>query len=318
MAYSHTHDADGKTVQVRVQVIDLHSFTLDLQVPTYLPSRDLTQRIARDAGLDSHWSTGKRRLYWLRARGRLLQGDETLGELGVIPGELVYLLPEPPHGSAVVEQDPDHPQTHDYAGSGVLALLATLFVIMFWAIGWGVLLTVDRSILSVVLPGAGLGLQCCNFSRHAWGGSGSHPRVAFTGLLLFWMLFALTFVLGWGLDQLGLFTVPVEAQSTTVRETFRDLGPGLISGMTGVFVAWLAWWGAVEPLPESPKVEAVQEQETVAMASCGICGGGVAPDVQMNCPYNCGKAFHVGCHRARVSVYQGDQHFCAICNARVA
>ncbi|MDI6772700.1 MAG: hypothetical protein QME77_08970, partial [bacterium] len=65
---SQVHGAYGEaqqTVTVRVQVIDMNSFTLDLQVPTYLPARDLTQRIARDAGLDAYWDDGRRRLYWL-------------------------------------------------------------------------------------------------------------------------------------------------------------------------------------------------------------------------------------------------------------
>ncbi|MFN7146724.1 MAG: EsaB/YukD family protein, partial [Myxococcota bacterium] len=116
---------EQNVVQVRVQVIDMKSFTLDLQVPTYLPARDLTQRVARDAGLDSHWDDGRRRLYWLRARGRLMGDDEKLSDLGVVNGELVYLLLEPPAGSGVVEQGPDYPETHGYAGAGTLVLLGS-------------------------------------------------------------------------------------------------------------------------------------------------------------------------------------------------
>ena len=92
-------EAESTVVNLRVQVIAMKSFTLDLQVPTYLPARDLTQRVARDAGLDAFWGDGRRRLYWLRARGRLMLDDEKLSDLGVINGELVYLLPEPPAGS---------------------------------------------------------------------------------------------------------------------------------------------------------------------------------------------------------------------------
>src|SRR6478735_8832344 len=101
----------------------MKSFTLDLQVPTYLPARDLTQRVARDAGLDAFWPDGKRRLYWLRARGRLMSDEEKLQDLGVVNGELVYLLPEPPAGSGVFEQPPDYPEQHPYSGAGTLALL---------------------------------------------------------------------------------------------------------------------------------------------------------------------------------------------------
>lgn len=318
MDYANAYGSGEQTVQVRVQVVDLQSFTLDLQVPTYLPAQDLTQRIARDAGLDAHWDNGQRRLYWLRARGRLLQNKETLGDLGVIPGELVYLLPEPPHGSGVVEQDPDYPETHDYAGSGIPALLGTLGLITAWAVGWGILLTVDRSISATIPPAVGLGLLCCNFARHAWGGSGSHPRVAFTGLILLWLLSAIAFILGWAIDEVGLVAVPIEAQRTSAGELFRDLLPGLISGMVGVFIGWLAWWGAVEPLPEKRAAAAEEGPAEVAAVPCGICHGGVTPDVRQDCPYRCGQSFHVGCHRARVSVYRGDPGYCAICNARVA
>ena len=55
---SDSIDPDSQTVTVRVQVIDMESFTLDLRVPNYLPARDLTQRIARDAGLEAHWADG--------------------------------------------------------------------------------------------------------------------------------------------------------------------------------------------------------------------------------------------------------------------
>ena len=90
-----------------------------------------------------------------------------------------------------------------------------------------------------------------------------------------------------------------------------------ITGFLGVFIGWLAWWGAVEPLPEhTPKVEAAQE--AVALVSCGICGGSVTADVRTDCPYNCGKHFHSGCYQARVAVYRGDDRFCAVCNAQVS
>src|SRR5689334_10487542 len=86
---------DAGTVPVRVQVIDLEPFALDMVVPTYLPAKDLTQRVARDAGLGAYWPDGTRRLFYLRARGRLLGEEEKLQDLGVIPYELLHLLPEP-------------------------------------------------------------------------------------------------------------------------------------------------------------------------------------------------------------------------------
>ena len=48
MDYASSFAEGEQTVTLRVQVIDMRSFTLDLQVPTYLPAQDLTQRIARD------------------------------------------------------------------------------------------------------------------------------------------------------------------------------------------------------------------------------------------------------------------------------
>ena len=49
---------DAQTVPVHVQVIDLDPFALDMVVPTYLPASDLTQRVARDAGLGAYWPDG--------------------------------------------------------------------------------------------------------------------------------------------------------------------------------------------------------------------------------------------------------------------
>lgn len=118
-----------QTVHLRVQVVDMQSFTLDLQVPTYLPARDLTQRVARDAGLEAHWPDGRRRLYWLRARGRLVTDSETLAELNVVNGELVYLLPEPPAGSGVLEQPPDYPQNQGYPGKGLVNIGLSLAMV---------------------------------------------------------------------------------------------------------------------------------------------------------------------------------------------
>ena len=153
-----------QTVQVRVQVVDMDSFLLDLQVPTYLPARDLTHRVAQDAGLGAFWEDGRRRLYWLRARGRLLREDETLGDLGVVNGELVYLLPEPPAGSGVMEQIPDYPKTQGYAGKGNLAIVGSILGVLAWAAAWGAALTVERTSWTVILPGLAMGLFCLSLS----------------------------------------------------------------------------------------------------------------------------------------------------------
>lgn len=304
--YAQGQPQQQQTVTVRVQVVDMDAFTLDLQVPTYLKARDLTQRVARDAGLKAHWDNGRRRLYWLRARGRLLGDDETLGDLGVIDGELVYLLPEPPAGSGVLEQPPDYPVTRGYAGRGTLALVGSLFGVLLWAIGWGLALSVHRTELTVWAPGIALGLLCTGFARHAWGGDGSSLRVLLTGMVLFPMLMVLAIL------------VPVFYGQDPAL-VFSDSIGGLLMGFVGVFLAWLAWWGAVEPLPREGKVEHdVQQQAAAAVVQCAICGGDVTVDVRWECQYGCGRYFHVGCYKARTAVYRGDERKCAICNAQVA
>ena len=294
-----------QTVNVRVQVVDLDAFTLDLQVPTYLKARDLTQRVARDAGLTAFWDDGRRRLYWLRARGRLWGDDETLGDLGVIDGELVYLLPEPPAGSGVVEQAPETPKTRGYAGRGTLALIGGLVLALLWSLGWGVALSVERTMATVVLPGLGLGLLCMGFARHAWSGPGSQLKVLFTGMLLMPMVMVMAFL------------VPVFLGQDPVV-VFTESVAGLLTGFVGVFLGWLAWWGAVEPLPREQAVQQqVQQQAAAAVVPCGICGGDVTVDVRWECQYGCGRYFHVGCYKARTSVYRGDPRKCAVCNAVV-
>ena len=298
---------DSTTVTVRVQVIDLNSFTLDLQVPTYLPARDLTQRIARDAGLEAHWSDGRRRLYWLRARGRLLDDSERLAELGVIDGELVYLLPEPPANSGVVEQAPDYPKNQGYAGKGTIALMASGAGVLVWSTGWGIALSEVRNQWTVVLPGIALGLMCATFARHAWGGTGNRPRVAITAIVALIPAALWTLTLG---TLLGI---------DPFRTVYTETVGGLIFSFVGVMVGWLAWWGAVEPLDDSLLGgEEAAAEEAVAVVQCAICGLDVKSDVRTECPYACGRYFHSGCYRARLSVYRGEPTQCAICNVQIA
>jgi uncharacterized ubiquitin-like protein YukD len=294
-----------QTVHVRVQVIDMKSFVLDLQVPTYLPARDLTQRVARDAGLDAFWPDGKRRLYWLRARGRLLQDNETLADLGVIDRELVYLLPEPPAGSGVLEQVPEYPENRGYAGKGTLALIGAIGLLVVWAAGWGAALVVERSLSTVMLPGLGMGFLCIAVARHMWGGQGSRPRVPVVAIALFLMFFVLVFL-------------PPVLKGERAAIVYTDSVAGLITGLIGIFVGWLAWWGGVEPLPPAQPKAVVEQARAVVMVPCAICGLDVSPDVRADCGYGCGKAFHKGCYQARLAVYRGDKRFCAVCNTRVA
>lgn len=297
---------EQNTVNLRVQVIDMKAFTLDLQVPTYLPARDLTQRIARDAGLDAHWDDGRRRLYWLRARGRLMGDEEKLSDLGVVNNELVYLLPEPPAGSGVLEQPPDYPETRDYAGAGTLALLGSLMLVLSWAVGWGIALSMERSLSVVSLPGLAMGLFCTSFARHMWGGAGNRIRIVVTGLALQLMITVIAFL------------SPVLLTDASVLEVYRESVPGLILGMLGVFMGWLAWWGGVEPLPPRQQQQVEQAAQVVATVPCGICGGGVEPKVRVECQHGCGMYFHQGCYKAKTAVYRGDRAKCAVCTRTVA
>ncbi len=293
-----------QTVHLRVQVVDMKSFTLDLQVPTYLPARDLTQRVARDAGLEAHWPDGRRRLYWLRARGRLVTDDETLAELNVVNGELVYLLPEPPAGSGVLEQEPDYPQNRGYPGKGLVNIVLSFVMVCLWALGWGLALTVERSLLTVIFPGAGMGFLLTSLARHVWGGQGNSPRIPITAALLFVLCFVLVFL-------------PGIINGDELDEVFNESAGGFFLGIAGVLAGWVAWWGAVEPLPKREE-QAVVAQQAVVTVPCGICSLEVTPEVRTDCPHACGQSFHTGCYNARLAVYRGDQRFCGICSARVA
>src|SRR4051812_16322655 len=117
---------DAQTVQVRIQVIDVQPFALDLVVPTYIHASDLTQRIARDAGLGANWPDGTRKHYWLRARGRVVLDHERLQDFGIQPGELVHLLPQPPAGSGIIERPAEVVGSGSHLGDGPLGMLGPL------------------------------------------------------------------------------------------------------------------------------------------------------------------------------------------------
>ena len=296
---------DAQTVTVRVQVVDMQPFTLDLQVPTYLPARDLTQRIARDAGLEAYWQDGRRRLYWLRARGRLVGDQECLSDLAVVNGELVYLLPEPPASSGVMERPPNYPKNHGYQAKGTIALLGTLFGTFLWTVAWGVALGELRNNYTVALPAAALGLITTSFARHAWGGQGNRARVAFTSVSVLLPCVVLALV------------IAMYISGDALTEVYRETAAGLIFGLVGVMTGWLAWWGAVEPLPIRNTVIEETVEEGAAVVACALCGQNVLPDVRTECPNGCGAFFHTGCYRARVSVLPHGESPCPVCSAVV-
>jgi len=286
------------TVPVRVQVIDMEPFALDLVVPTYISAGDLTQRVARDAGLGAYWPDGTRRLFWLRARGRVLQEHERLDDLGIVPHELLHLLPQPPQGAAVEERAPDYPKVKGYAGAGNLNVLGGLALMGLWTFGWSLALMQSQGAGVGTLPAAGLALLCTSFARHLLGGEGSSIRVPILGTLVFFPLFGVVGIVAFFLG--GIEPEPLA----------WALVPGLIVGLFGVLLGWLAWYGAVEKLP--PRVAAqVKAEEAAAIYTCGICGLPVTPDVRADCKFACGRVFHTGCYAARTSVSQGPG--CAVC-----
>ena len=300
---------DAGTVQVRVQVIDLEPFALDLVVPTYLPTRDLTTRIARDAGLGAYWEDGTRRSFYLRARGRLLTDDERLDSLGIVHNELLHLLPQPPIGSGVMERAPEYPPNKGYAGAGWLNVINSLFFLLLWTTGWGIALTVSHTgvfgnILTGVLPALGLSLLSVTFSRHLWGGPGKAVKIPIVGLVIYFSLLVMA----------GVPAVLIA--HATPQELATSLVPAALSGIFGVILGWLAWYGAVEPLPKILPQHQQKGPLVVQTVPCGICGLPVTPDVKADCKYACGRSFHVGCYKARESVNRTDA--CSVCGYRPA
>lgn len=289
----------AQTVQVRVQVVDMESFALDIVVPTYIPTKDLSQRIARDAGLQAYWEDGRRRNYWIRARGRLLGPEEKLQDLGVVQYELIHILPEPPANAQVQEQVPDYPEGKGYAGKGRLAVLGSLMLVAGWTGLWSQALLYSRQPVVGILPAVGLSLFCVSLARHLRSGSAQSVLVPVIGLVIFVPFVALAAVptIVWG--------------EVSTQDAVLAVAPGLLGGFIGVVLGWLAWYGAVEPLPERKVVVETQGQGQAQQHACGICGLPVGVDVQAPCKFACGKVFHSGCYKARQSVFQGAG--CSVC-----
>jgi uncharacterized ubiquitin-like protein YukD len=293
-------------VRLRVQVIDVRSFSLDLQISTYLPGKDVSQRLAQDAGLDAYWPDKSRRRYWLRARGRVVGDDEKLSDLGVTDGELVYLLPQPPPQSGVYEPSPEYPVVRGYAGGGYLVLFGSFAGSTAWAFAWGVAIFHDRSMPTVLLPGFAMGLLCTTLARHLWRGLGSRVRIPATALALQIMLssFALLTPVLW---QVWMQDIEVDPRMLTASTL-----PGIIAGMLGVLTGWLAWWGAVEPLPPV-EFRPPEEVKVVGAVNCGICARPVDVSVRSECVHGCGQVFHTGCYQAKKAIYRGEGGQCVVC-----
>jgi len=295
----------AQTLLLRVQVVDVQSATLNLHLPTFLPAKDLSQRIARDAGLQAHWPDGSRRQYWLRARGRILDSNETLAELSIVPHELLHLLPEPPADTDVVEQEhliDDAPE----AIGGNLQLAFALVSTLVWAILWGISLTTPHGLMVAIFGGVSLGALSSTVSHHLTALDSRSIKKALAGLGITALTLPLVFVPGLSLGlQFGDLVVGNVA--------------GIASALGGAVIGWVAWWEAVEPLPDS-----VRNQEGISTAteahvkpSCFLCGGLVDDSVKAACPYGCEKVFHTGCYQARASL-SNDEDNCGMCGAMLA
>ena len=296
-------------VRVRVQVIDAQPSILSTTVATYLPMDQLTQLIARESGLQAFWPNGVRRLYWLRARGRLLQPHQTLADIGIVGDELVYLLPQPPPDMSAFEQSPDYPKRNPYLGQGYPVLFLSLIGIMFWGFGWCMAIQIRPTWWISMLPGFGFGVLNVHFARHIWGGRASRLRVLITALL-FMILMAV-------FSMFSVLSLPNIGIEMDLGEFFKQFQLGLLCALVSIIVAFLAWWGPVEPLTVGPDMPQEIQQE-VALPLCGICGAGVEPDVKVGCQYGCGKIFHTGCYAQVMRSYRDDKRFCAVCRDRIA
>ena len=287
---------DAQTIPVHVQVVDLEPMTLDVILPDYLPAADLTQRVARDAKLGAFWPDGSRRIFYLRARGRLMQPTERLKDLGIVPYELLHLLPEPPAGSGVQERPPEYPANRGYAGAGLANTAAGFSLLVVWTAAWSTAMFYDLGVLTGLFPALGLAMISISFARHVWGGLGSQIRIPITGITLFVSLLVMAAFL--------------PALVYDPRDVAIALVPALAAGFLTCLVGWLAWYGAVEPLPKITRKEVVDASANVTFP-CGICGGEVTQEVKADCVYGCGRVFHAGCYEAKRAL--GDARGCAVC-----
>ncbi len=290
--------SEAGTVAVHVQVIDAEPFALDMVVPTYLSVEDLTTRVARDAGLGAYWEDGTRRAFYLRARGRLLEPHEKLEQLGIVPNELLHLMPQPPADAGLQERPPEYPPTRGYPAAGNLSVLSSVLGMLAFTAAWALGLTVSRGFVLGFFPGMGLALLVTSFARYLWGGLGSSVRIPTTSLGLYVPLMMIA-----GAVALLAGGTPMELVLT--------LSAAFIGGILGILLGWLAWYGAVEPLPEL-KLKDVVEAEAMVTWPCAICGNPVTAEIKAECRFSCGRVFHRGCYQAS-SALAPDGSTCAVC-----
>ena len=293
---------EAGTVAVRVQVIDTEPFSLDMTVPTYLPARDLTQRVARDAGLGAFWPDGTRRKFYLRARGELLAEEDRLADYGVVQGELLHLLPEPPPGSSVEERAPNYPTTTHNAFNRTMAIGSRTLSLVFWTLLWGIALSALPGAIVGLVPGFGLAMLCVAASRRVMRTRPSALRVPLLGLVVYAVCLACAASGAWAYLSWSGQEDP--------SSMWTAIGYACFAALPGILVGWLSWYGAVEPLPEVTEVEALAASALVTYP-CAICSLPVEVTAVQHCQYGCGRVFHQGCFQARVSV--AGTGGCAVC-----
>ena len=295
-------------VRLRIQVIDIEPRQLDVTVPRYIPVSDLSQRVVRDAGMQSHWANRFRRHYYIHARGRMLDHSETLESVGLVDGELIYLLPQPDAQLGVLEQNPAYPEVKPYLGQGLVQLMLTLLAVLVFSFLWGMALSVEQSVWTAVLPSLGLASLCVAVARHAWGGWAFNMRVGTTAFVLY--LIAL----------LPPLFAPTVLADVELSEFILTLAPGIALGLAGLIFSWIAWWGPVEPLNRRSVEQQRDSEQASALPLCAICQRGVEPEFQATCVYGgaCQKVVHKGCLAAKQAGFQGDPRLCPVCNVRIA
>jgi len=288
------------TVLLRVQVIDMEPKKLDLRLPLFLRASDVSQRIAREAGLQTFWPDNTRKLYALRARGRLLHPDETLGNLQIMDNELLYILPQIRPNTPLQEQYPEYPVETNYAAGALSILCIQISVIMFFSVNWGLSIAESGHWATLLFPSMGIGVMCTAFARHAWGGKAMRIKIIGSALVLYLMAIVPCFVVS--------YIIPID-------EGFgQRLLLGFGTGFVGLLISWIAWWGAVEPLVHK-KVVQKQVQAKKTQHQCGLCGGGISSEV-LEFSACCNRWFHTGCYAASHAAYRGPKGFCPICKKR--
>jgi hypothetical protein len=284
------------TVPVRVQVIDLNPRIVDLVVPTFLAADDLTQRVARDVGLGGWWEDGTRRQFLLRARGRVLGGHERLQDVGIVPYELLHLLPEPRQGAPVQERPLGVTLPLSVPPSRATIVWRTIALVV-WVGLFSLSASTAPTLASSWAGGFGLGFLAVN-AAHGWthGRRGLWPGP----IALIVAVVAIAAPLA-----LGIASVPFP---------FDRLGIGLMT-LIGLAMGWLGgllvWLGPIVEPDIAARRQVAGGAQQPSQVLCGVCGMPALPDVQELCRHGCGLVFHRGCVRAREAVAAPGA--CAVC-----